>query len=153
MLSGPSGVGKSTLIDRLKADQFPITHCVTATTRPRRTGEEHGVHYYFLEDIEYDRLLANDEFLEHAVVHGSDYYGTLKSEVEPYLARGEGVLLDIDVQGAEQVDRLLVLPPGHVIAARGREPHPGREPAGRQAEGRRGIARVSRRTGRSACPR
>ena len=57
VLSGPSGVGKSTLIERLKHDHFPITHCVTATTRPRRQGEEHGVHYYFLTEAQYDALL------------------------------------------------------------------------------------------------
>ncbi len=63
VLSGPSGVGKSSLIERLKLDQFPITHCVTATTRPRRQGEEHGVHYYFLSEAEYDHLLESGQFL------------------------------------------------------------------------------------------
>src|SRR4051794_23068621 len=69
ILSGPSGVGKSTVIARLKESGFPITYCVTATTRAARTGELHGQHYYFLSEDEYDGLLARNEFLEHAVVH------------------------------------------------------------------------------------
>ena len=69
VLSGPSGVGKSTLIERLKRDRFPITHCVTATTRPRREGEEHGIHYYFLSEADYDALLES-EFLKRDLTCG-----------------------------------------------------------------------------------
>ena len=100
VLSGPSGVGKSTLIERLKADQFPITHCVTATTRPRRQGEEHGVHYYFLTDDEYDHLLEAGQFLEHAVVHNLYRYGIPLHSIRDGLRRGHDVILAPDVQGA-----------------------------------------------------
>jgi guanylate kinase len=103
VLSGPSGVGKSTLIERLKGDQFPITHCVTATTRPRRQGEEHGIHYYFLSDQEYDAILERDEFLEHAVVHNLYRYGIPLHSIRDALGRGRDVILAPDVQGASTV--------------------------------------------------
>jgi guanylate kinase len=100
VLSGPSGVGKSTLIERLKQDQFPITHCVTATTRPVRQGEVHGVHYYFLTEAEYDELLVKDQFLEHAVVHNRYRYGIPLHSIRDGLRRGQDVILAPDVQGA-----------------------------------------------------
>jgi guanylate kinase len=103
VLSGPSGVGKSTLIERLKGDRFPITHCVTATTRPRRQGEEHGIHYYFLTDQEYDDLLERDEFLEHAVVHNLYRYGIPLQSIRDALGRGQDAILAPDVQGASTV--------------------------------------------------
>jgi guanylate kinase len=103
VLSGPSGVGKSTLIERLKHDQFPITHSVTATTRPRRQGEEHGVHYYFLSESEYDHLLESGQFLEHAVVHERYRYGIPLHSIRDGLRRGRDVILAPDVQGASTV--------------------------------------------------
>jgi guanylate kinase len=103
VLSGPSGVGKSTLIERLKADDFPITHCVTATTRPRRLGEQHGIHYYFLTDPEYDDLLGAQQFLEHAVVHNLYRYGIPLQSIRDGLRRGRDVILAPDVQGASTV--------------------------------------------------
>jgi guanylate kinase len=103
VLSGPSGVGKSTLIEQLKRDSFPITHCVTATTRPQRVGEEHGVHYYFLADTEYDQILQAHEFLEHAVVHNLYRYGIPLHSIRDALRRGRDVILAPDVQGASTV--------------------------------------------------
>jgi guanylate kinase len=103
VLSGPSGVGKSSLIERLKHDQFPITHCVTATTRPRRLGEEHGIHYYFLSETEYDQLLDSGQFLEHAVVHKLYRYGIPLHSIRDGLRRGQDVILAPDVQGASTV--------------------------------------------------
>ena len=100
ILSGPSGVGKSTLIEGLQQDGFPISHCVTATTRPIRSGEEHGVHYYFLSDAEYDDLLARDQFLEHAVVHNVYRYGIPLFSFREALRRGQDVIIAPDVQGA-----------------------------------------------------
>src|SRR5205814_1187939 len=91
------------LIERLKADQFPITHCVTATTRPRRQGEEHGVHYYFISEAEYDALLDKDQFLEHAVVHNLYRYGIPLHSIREGLRRGQDVILAPDVQGASTV--------------------------------------------------
>jgi guanylate kinase len=103
VLSGPSGVGKSTLIERLKHEQFPITYCVTATTRPRRVGEEHGTHYYFLTEAEYDALLASDQFLEHAIVHNLYRYGIPLHSIRDGLRLGRDVILAPDVQGASTV--------------------------------------------------
>ena len=103
VLSGPSGVGKSSLIERLKHDEFPITHCVTATTLPMRPGEEHGVHYYFLAESEYDALLENGQFLEHAVVHNLHRYGIPLHSIRDGLRRGKDVILAPDVQGASTV--------------------------------------------------
>ncbi len=107
VLSGPSGVGKSTLIERLKQDGFPITYSVTATTRPRRQGEEHGVHYYFLTNREYDALLEGQQFLEHAVVHNLYRYGIPLHSIRDGLRRGQDVILAPDVQGASTVRRKL----------------------------------------------
>jgi guanylate kinase len=103
VLSGPSGVGKSTLIERLKRDRFPITHTVTATTRARREGEENGVHYYFLTEAEYDELLRTEQFLEHAVVHKLYRYGIPLHSIRDGLRRGQDVILAPDVQGASTV--------------------------------------------------
>jgi guanylate kinase len=103
VLSGPSGVGKSSLIERLKRDRFPITYAVTATTRPRRHGEEHGVHYYFLEEEKYDELLRSEQFLEHATVHNRYRYGIPLQSLRDGLRRGKDVILAPDVQGASTV--------------------------------------------------
>ncbi len=103
ILSGPSGSGKSTVVRRL-LDSFGarMRLSVSATTRPGRRGEVDGVDYHFWTRERFEEAKARDGFLEWAEVHGN-CYGTLRSEVEPYLDRGIGVLLDIDVQGAEQV--------------------------------------------------
>jgi guanylate kinase len=103
VLSGPSGVGKSTLIELLKQDGFPISHCATATTRPMRTGEQHGVHYYFLSDVEYDTLLGQAQFLEHAVVHNLYRYGIPLFSIREGLRAGKDVIIAPDVQGASTV--------------------------------------------------
>jgi guanylate kinase len=105
ILSGPSGSGKSTVIARLLADQdLPLRLAVSATTRPPRKNERAGEHYHFWTQEQFDWERAADGFLEWAEVFGMGYfYGTLKSEVEPYRDRGVGVLLEIDVKGWEQV--------------------------------------------------
>jgi guanylate kinase len=105
MLSGPSGVGKSTLVDRLLA-AFPgrLRLSVSATTRRPRGREEDGVHYHFWPRERFEQSRDAEQFLEWAEVHGN-YYGTLRDEVVPYRERGVGVVLEIDVQGAAQVRR------------------------------------------------
>ncbi len=106
ILSGPAGTGKSTVIRRLLASpEPPLRLSVSATTRAPRPGEEEGVHYRFLTPERFAQGVEAGEFLEWARVHGN-CYGTPRDEVEPWRERGVGVILDIDVQGAEQVRRL-----------------------------------------------
>lgn len=104
VLSGPSGVGKTTVVDRLLTTAgLNVRRAVTATTRESRPGEIDNVHYHFWPRERFEAALAAGEMVEHAVVHGRDYYGTPRAEVDPFRERGIGVLLVIDVQGAEQV--------------------------------------------------
>ena len=102
ILSGPSGVGKSTLVAAVRRMMPELEFSVSCTTRTPREGEEHGKAYYFLSREEFAEKLAAGEFLEHAEVF-RNCYGTLKSEVLNRIRRGEEVLLDIDVQGAKQI--------------------------------------------------
>jgi guanylate kinase len=103
VLSGPSGSGKSTVISRALAHvDLPIRLAVSATTRKPRPGEIDGVHYYFWTPEQFAAAIKEDRFLEWADVYGN-FYGTLKSEVDDYLERGQSVLLEIDVQGGMQM--------------------------------------------------
>jgi guanylate kinase len=104
VITGPSGVGKGTLIKELLRQVPDLEISVSATTRPPRPGERDGVDYHFLDEEEFDRRLARSDFMEHATYSGHRY-GTLRSEVEPRLERGIGVVLEIEVQGARQVRR------------------------------------------------
>ena len=99
VISGPSGVGKSTLIGKVRANMPELEFSISCTTRSPRTGELHGREYYFLSEEEFLRREANKEFIETAGVF-AHRYGTLKSEVMNRLTAGKSVLLDIDVQGA-----------------------------------------------------
>lgn len=101
VVSGPSGSGKTTLCRRL-ADSGEAHYSISCTTRSPRPGEKHGQDYHFLSQEEFFLKLEAGEFLEHAVVHGN-LYGSLKSEVVSYLHAGTDVVMDIDVQGANQV--------------------------------------------------
>ena len=98
VISAPSGTGKTTLCENLRATPDFI-YSVSCTTRPPRSGEENGVDYHFLSEERFLRLIEDGEMLEYALVHGS-YYGTLKETVKEALEQGTDVLLDIDVQGA-----------------------------------------------------
>ncbi len=102
IVAAPSGAGKSTLVNALLAREPEITLSISHTTRPRRTGESEGRHYHFVDRAMFQRELAAGQFLEHAEVFGN-LYGTSRSAVEPLLARGRDVLLEIDWQGARQV--------------------------------------------------
>lgn len=111
IVSGPSGSGKSTLIDRLRREsRRPLRLSVSATTRAPRPGERDGIEYHFWTRERFEKERAAGGFLEWARVI-DQYYGTLTSEVEPYLRQGVGVILDIDTQGARQVRQLC---PDHV---------------------------------------
>jgi len=102
VISAPSGAGKTTLCDRLLTERGDIVYSVSCTTRDQRGEEKHGVDYFFLSDEEFRRRLQSGEFLEYAEVHNY-MYGTLRASVADGLRAGKGVLMDIDVQGAEQV--------------------------------------------------
>lgn len=103
ILSGPSGSGKSTVIARLLAERtWPMRLSVSVTTRQPRSGEQDGVHYHYWTRERFRDEIERHGFLEWAEVFGN-YYGTLKSEVEPYRRQGIGVILDIDVNGWKQV--------------------------------------------------
>jgi guanylate kinase len=107
LLSGPSGVGKTTIVKRLlQLAPVPLMKAVSATTRPMRVGEVSGQSYYFMSQEEFDRRRKNNEFLECAEVHSSGYwYGTLRSELERARKAGAWSFLEIDVQGALEVMR------------------------------------------------
>jgi guanylate kinase len=106
ILSGPSGSGKSTVLERLLAQtDLPLHVSVSATTRLPRCGEVNGRHYHFWTRERFEEARRGGAFLEWAEVHGC-LYGTLRAEVDPYRAKGQGVILDIDVQGAAQVRRI-----------------------------------------------
>lgn len=106
VLSGPSGVGKDSILARLAEKGLPFGRVLTVTTRQRRPGERDGVDYRFLKDEEYDRLLASGGLLEHAEVYGLRY-GVPKAPIREALARGEDVVVRVDVQGAATLRRLL----------------------------------------------
>jgi guanylate kinase len=112
VITGPSGVGKGTLIRGLMERVPTLELSISATTRPARPGEQDGVDYHFLSREEFDRRVAEGEFLEHADYAGRSY-GTLRSELEDRVRAGVPVVLEIEVQGARQVreavpDSLLV---------------------------------------------
>jgi guanylate kinase len=102
VITGPSGVGKGTLIERLLEAIPELELSISATTRQPRSGEVDGRDYHFLSPEEFGRRLEAGEFLEHASYSGN-YYGTLRSEVEDRIARCNSVVLEIEVQGARQV--------------------------------------------------
>ncbi len=103
VLAGPTAVGKGT-VARYIREHFPeVMLSVSATTRPPRPGEVDGVDYYFVDDAEFDRMIADHELLEWARVHNRHRYGTPRAPIERALAEGRSVLLEIDLQGARQV--------------------------------------------------
>jgi guanylate kinase len=107
VVSGPSGVGKTTVVDELlRRGTIPLRRAITATTRAPRSGEIAGVSYRYLTGEEFNREVRDGRMLESALVFGTDHYGTPLSEVEPYRAQGIGVILVIDVQGAARVRSL-----------------------------------------------
>jgi guanylate kinase len=111
VITGPSGVGKGTLIAALRELRPELELSISATTRPPRPGEEDAVAYYFLSDAEFDRRLAAGEFVEHASYAGHRY-GTLRGELERRTRRGTPAVLEIELQGARQVREAI---PGAVL--------------------------------------
>ena len=106
VISGPSGVGKDSVLEEMKARGLPFHFVITATTRPPRSDEVDGVDYFFLSQDEFARMIDEGELLEYAVVY-TDYKGIPKSQVREALASGKNVIMRIDVQGAETVRELV----------------------------------------------
>lgn len=106
VISGPSGVGKDKTLTRMKEMGYPFYFVVTATTRPKRPNEIHGVDYFFVSMSEFAEMIEQGELLEYAVVYG-DYKGIPKAQVRQALASGQDVIMRIDVQGAQTIRRLV----------------------------------------------
>jgi len=106
VLSGPSGAGKSSLINEIADDIGDYYFSISTTTRPMRNGEENGVHYHFVSVEEFKKDIDDNNFLEHAVVHGN-YYGTSLKPVRKALSQGKLVIFDIDVQGNTAINNRL----------------------------------------------
>lgn len=103
VISGPAGVGKGTVVQRLRSEHPQVWVSVSATTRPPRPGELDGQHYRFVSDAEFDQMIATGGLLEWATVHGKHRYGTPTDAVAQMAASGRPVILEIDLQGARQV--------------------------------------------------
>lgn len=108
VLAGPTAVGKGTVAAYVREHHPEVWISVSATTRRPRPGEVHGRHYWFVSDEEFDRMVADHELLEWAVVHKAARYGTPRGPVDEALAAGRPALLEIDLQGARQVRERLV---------------------------------------------
>jgi guanylate kinase len=133
IISGPTAVGKGTLVAGLRSRHPELFVSISATTRTPRPGEIDGVHYHFVDDAAFDKLIAEDGLLEWAQIHGCTRYGTPRAPVEQAVARGERVILEIDLRGARQVREkipqaklIFVVPPDmdallDRLAARGTE--------------------------------
>jgi len=132
VISGPSGVGKTTIVHRVR-EELGAIFSVSATTRPKSDSETDGVDYYFTTPQSFEEMVQQDAFLEHAQVFHCHQYGTLKQPVDDALDAGKLMLLDIDVQGGMQVHknmpqslRFFILPPSeeellHRLTERGRD--------------------------------
>jgi guanylate kinase len=105
VISGPSGVGKDSVLHGLKGRNLPMHFVVTATTRPRRENETHGVDYFFVSKDEFAHMIEEEELIEYAIVY-NDYKGIPKQQVREALATGQDVVMRVDVQGATTVRKL-----------------------------------------------
>lgn len=121
VISAPSGAGKTSLVQAITKQISHVFVSVSYTTRPKRPAEQEGVHYNFVSVEEFKRMLAANEFLEHAQVF-DNYYGTSKTWLEQKLAQGLDIILEIDWQGAQQVRKIFpdaiqifILPPSRAV--------------------------------------
>jgi len=105
VISGHSAAGKDTVIQRMKERRLPIHFVVTATTRPPRADEQHGIDYFFVSHDEFARMIKNGELIEYALVY-NDYKGVPKQQVDSALASGKDVVMRVDVQGAATIREL-----------------------------------------------
>ena len=105
VISGPSGVGKDSVLRALKKSPLPIYHVITANTRSPRPDEKEGVDYFFVSHEDFERMIENNDLIEYAHVYG-DYKGVPKSQIRKALDSGRDVVLRLDVQGAEKIKKL-----------------------------------------------
>jgi guanylate kinase len=105
VISGPSGAGKDTVVQRMQERGLPFHFVVTATTRPKRSNETHGKDYWFVSEDEFALMIEQNELIEYAIVYG-DYKGIPKAQVRAALGSGRDVVMRLDVQGAETVRKL-----------------------------------------------
>ena len=105
IFSAPSGSGKSTIINYLMQQNLNLHFSVSATSRPPRGQEQHGVEYFFLTPDEFRKRIENGDFLEYEEVYKDRYYGTLSTQVDSQLERGENVVCDVDVLGGINIKR------------------------------------------------
>ena len=117
VISAPSGAGKSSLVKAICKKDPKIRVSISHTTRNMRPGDQHGVDYYFVDAAEFNIMLNNNEFLEHALVYGN-YYGTNKNKINELISNGYDIILEIDWQGAKQIKQqnpaailIFILPP------------------------------------------
>ena len=106
VLSGPSGAGKDAVLSAMKARSMPMSYIVTNTTRPQRPGEVDNVHYHFVSQQEFKRLIDGHDLLEHAEVYGH-FYGVPKAPVRQAMEQGQDVIIKVDVQGAMTIKKNL----------------------------------------------
>ena len=105
IFSAPSGSGKSTIINYLMTQNLNLAFSISATSRPPRGTEQHGVEYYFLSAEEFKQRIANDEFLEYEEVYADRFYGTLKAPIEKQVAEGYNVVFFVDVEGGCNINK------------------------------------------------
>ncbi|HOH55211.1 MAG TPA: guanylate kinase [Paludibacteraceae bacterium] len=105
ILSAPSGTGKSTLVQYLLTRPFDLEFSVSATSRPPRGNEQNGKEYYFLSKEEFQKKIAQNEFLEYEEVYPGCYYGTLRSEIDRISAKGKNIIFDVDVLGGLNIKK------------------------------------------------
>jgi guanylate kinase len=106
IISGPSGVGKDTVLAKMKQSRRLLHYVVTATTRPQRPGEKNGLDYHFVSEEQFKRMIENGQLLEWANVYGN-LYGVPKGQVQQALAQGLDVVVKVDVQGAATIKNIL----------------------------------------------
>lgn len=123
IVSAPSGAGKSTIVNAILNGGMDIEFSISACSRPKREGELHGVHYYFLDIEEFKRRIARDEFVEWEEVYKDHFYGTLKSELKRVWEKGKTILIDADAYGGinikeqfgDQALSIFIMPPSKAI--------------------------------------
>lgn len=122
VISGPSGAGKGTICERLKEHNKNIWLSTSMTTREPRGNEKNGVEYFFVTEEEFKKKIEEDGFLEYAIVHNNKYYGTPKDKIADKLNEGKDVILEIDIQGALEIQEkindalfIFIMPPSMEI--------------------------------------